>query len=145
MHFGAFDTPSPQRIRWPTRFYMADSMTRDASGPVTRAETRELLAAWIAGEVDPRTVWTWAQHAREGQSFEDELVRDIVDVLETLPHDLIVVADAEVMVYGLGNPADEADLAQNLLWNHLDGIDEEARRAELRDDPFYGPFCGAIT
>jgi hypothetical protein len=36
-------------------------------------------------------------------------------------------------------------LAQNLLWNHLDNIDTEARRRALAEDEFYAPFCGAVT
>ena len=48
------------------------------------------------------------------------------------------------MAYTLSNPPEEADLGQNLLWNHLDELDTESRRTRLADDPFYGPFTGGI-
>ena len=103
----------------------------------TRAETHQWLSRWIAGEVGPVDVWRWAVAQKEiaAQSGpEDALVRDIIDVLADLPQDLLIVEDAEVMIYGLENPPDEADLSQNLLWNHIDGIDTDARRRSLRDD-----------
>ncbi|MEM7001567.1 MAG: hypothetical protein AAF529_12340 [Pseudomonadota bacterium] len=98
------------------------------------------LQAWLDGERTAEAIWQWALAQPRGQ-FEDGLVQDVVDILVDLPHDLILEEDAEVMLYGLNNPPDEADLAQNLLWNHMDGIDSNARRTSLADHPFYGPFC----
>ena len=111
----------------------------------TRTETLQLLNDWLAGKISPREVWGWASEVKAAQyQPEDELVRDVIDVLEQLPADLIILEDAEVMVYALNNPPEEADLGQNLLWNHLDGIDADARRRSLADDEFYGPFCGDV-
>lgn len=114
-----------------------------------RTTTREKLSAWLAGDLSAEALWQWAQQEqvqlKEAQfAGADDLVRDIVDVLAGLPYDLILPEDGEVMLYGLTNPVEEADLGQNLLWNHLDGVDTESRRITLRDDPFYGPFCGQV-
>ena len=109
---------------------------------IGREETLAQLLAWQAGTASPETVWQWAaQHKSSGQPAEDALVRDVIDVLADLPQDLVTLEEAEIMIYGLSNPPAEADLAQNLLWNHLDGLDMDARRRALAEDPFYGPFC----
>ncbi len=109
-----------------------------------RAELSSVLQAWLAGESTPEAVWHWAVAQQADKDHEDELVRDCVDTLSSLPYDLIVPEDAQIMLYGLGNPPEEADLAVNLLWNHLDGLDTQARRDALRDDPFYGPYCSDV-
>ena len=111
---------------------------------IDRHSTKSVLDAWIKGEKDAEAVWRWAEEAHAGQSYEDDLVRDIVEVLATLPQDLITEEEAEVMSYGLGNAPEEADLAQNLLWNHIDGIDTEERRRRLSDHPLYGPYCAGV-
>lgn len=113
----------------------------------TRAEALDWLTRWHSGRCDAEAIWQWAAELKARQAdgealhCEDDLVRDIIDVLATLPQDLILREDAEVMIYGLSNPPEEADLAQNLLWNHIDGLDLQQRRRELQDDPLYGPFC----
>lgn len=115
----------------------------------TRTDTLAWLHRWRQGDASAEQVWQWASecaaaHSQGQTEYEDELVRDVIDVLAALPQDLIILEDADVMIYGLENPADEADLAQNLLWNHLDTIDSQARRQLLADDPFYGPFCADV-
>ena len=113
---------------------------------IDRAQTRDQLTAWMQGQRQAQEVWLWAEKAKlDRETFEDRLVQDVVDILAALPQDLITEEDAEIMLYGLNNPIEEADLAQNLLWNHFDNIDIEARRRALADDPFYGPFCGSVT
>ena len=111
---------------------------------ISREEVTQVLRAWQQGENDPLAVWQWAQAAKESGVMADELVRDLVDCLATLPFDLIVVEDAEVMLDALANPPEEADLSVNLLWNHLDGINADGRRSELSRDPFYGQFCDGM-
>lgn len=112
---------------------------------ISRAQTREKLQEWLDGSLTAETIWHWAMDIKDtDEDFEDGLVQDVVDVLVCLPQDLITLEEAEVMLYGLNNPADEADLAQNLLWNHMDSIDTETRRLTLAADAFYAPFCGAI-
>lgn len=104
----------------------------------------EVLQSWHAGQMDPMAVWEWAQTAKQDNTPADELVRDLVDCLATLPFDLIVVEDAEVMLDALANPPEETDLSVNLLWNHLDGINADGRREQLRGDSFYGQFCDGM-
>ena len=111
---------------------------------ISREETKAVLDEWLAGTRDPQSVWQWAEAKKEEGSPEDDLVRDIIDVLSSLPFDLVVEEDAEIMAYTLSNPPEEADLGQNLLWNHLDELDTESRRTRLADDPFYGPFTAGI-
>lgn len=111
---------------------------------ISREETKAVLDEWLAGNREPKSVWQWAESKKAEGVPEDELVRDILDVLSSLPYDLVVEEDAEIMSYTLSNPPEEADLGQNLLWNHLDELDTESRRARLADDPFYGPFTGGI-
>lgn len=110
----------------------------------SRVETKKVLDQWLAGESAPEAVWRWASAEKETGNPEDALVQDVVDVLAGLPYDLITEEDAEVMSYCLGNPVEESDLGQNLLWNHLDGVDTDSRRRALADDDFYGPFTGDI-
>ena len=112
---------------------------------VDRGELDEVLRAWCAGERDERAVWAWAQAQKTamqeaGERPADELVRDIIDVLDALPFDVITTEDAAVMIDAMSNPPEETDLSLNLLWNHLDAQDADARRRELRDHPFYGEF-----
>ncbi len=109
-----------------------------------REEVVAVLQAWLSDARDEAAVWAWARAAKEETKKDDPLVRDVIDVLETLPFDLIDKEDALVMLDALDNPAEDADLGQNLLWNHLDGIDREARRERYRDHPFYGAFTGDI-
>ncbi len=113
----------------------------------TREQAQTQLTAWIAGNLSAQAVWEWALACREAPDWppEDGLLRDVVDVLAALPVDLILEEDAEVMAYALGNPVSEADLGQNLLWNHLDAIDADGRRRDLREHPFYGPYCSDIV
>ena len=109
---------------------------------IGRADTLAQLKAWQDGERSPEDIWLWANEQKSQALVpEDSLVRDVIDILADLPQDLIGLEEAEIMVYGLSNPPEEADLAQNLLWNHLDGLDMDARRRALADDPFYGPYC----
>ena len=111
---------------------------------ISREETKAVLDEWLAGTREPKAVWQWAEAKKAEGGAEDDLVRDIIDVLSSLPYDLVVEEDAEIMSSTLSNPAEEADLGQNLLWNHLDELDTESRRTRLADDPFYGPFTGGI-
>lgn len=111
---------------------------------ISREQVAQVLRAWQQGQKDALQVWEWAQAAKENGAVEDDLVRDLVDCLATLPFDMIVAADAEVMLDALANPPEETDLSINLLWNHLDGINADGRRGELRDDPFYGQFCDGM-
>ncbi len=117
---------------------------------IERKVARDKVKAWLDGVLTAADVWQWAmetqyQNVESGVGYEDDLVRDIVDILAALPQDLITLEEAEVMLYGLDNPPDEADLAQNLLWNHIDAIDPEERRRSLAEDPFYAEFCGPVV
>lgn len=103
-----------------------------------------MLREWQQGKKDALNVWEWAQAAKQGGALADDLVRDLVDCLVALPFDMIIASDAQVMLDALANPLEETDLSINLLWNHLDGINADARRGALRDDPFYGQFCDGM-
>ncbi|XOV83883.1 MAG: hypothetical protein ACFHXK_01965 [bacterium] len=109
----------------------------------TRDDVRSVLAAWEKGEKDELTVWQWAEAAKS-EAPADELVRDLVDVLATLPFDMILKDDIPVMIDALANPESETDLSINLLWNHLDALPADQRRHELSDHPFYGQFCDGM-
>lgn len=109
----------------------------------TRSELVELLSGWCGGSLDELHVWQWSQEARETGDHEDELVNDIVANLAALPYDMILTEDAEVMLDALRNPPDETDLSINLLWNHIDAIDVDSRRARMREHAFYGAFSDA--
>ncbi|MEM7077692.1 MAG: hypothetical protein AAF513_03585 [Pseudomonadota bacterium] len=105
----------------------------------------KILQDWVDGSSSEAQVWEWATSVKGVEAPSDPFVRDVVDVLESLPYDLITTEDAELMLDALSNPEDEADLSQNLLWNHMDFIDTEARRRDLRDHPFYGPYTAGIS
>ena len=109
---------------------------------ISREETKAVLDEWLAGTREPKSVWQWAESKKAEGGPEDDLVRDIIDILSGLPYDLVIKEDGEIMAYTLSNPPEEADLGQNLLWNHFDGLDTDSRRSGLADDPFYGPFAG---
>lgn len=111
---------------------------------ISREEVEQLLKSWRAGETDELAVWQWGEAAKEAGAMADELVRDLVDTLAALPFDMITVDDIEVMMDALGNPPNETDLSVNLLWNHLDGINADGRRYDLRDHPFYGQFADGL-
>jgi hypothetical protein len=88
-------------------------------------------------------MWNWALEKRENCKPSDVAVRDILDMLCAIPEDLLVAGRRRSECSTpLGNPADQADLSSNLLWNYADMIDQNARRQELLADPFYGPYCG---
>ncbi len=114
----------------------------------SRIETKSVIEHWLSGDMEPEAVWKWALDAKDKESevgrSDDALVRDVIDVLAGLPFDMIIKEDAEVIDYCLGNPLEEADLGQNLLWNHLDNVDADGRRNALAEDPFYGQFTGGI-
>lgn len=111
---------------------------------ITREQIRQVLEDWQAGAQDELQVWQWGEEAKQAGSPEDELVRDLIDTLAVLPFEMIVNADVVVMLDALANPSDETDLSVNLLWNHLDGINADIRRDELKDHPFYGQFCDGM-
>ena len=117
---------------------------------MNREEVIGVLSAWVRDEQDEASVWAWAQSAKAQRSVQDVpvqdvLVRDVIDVLEAMPFDLIDKEDAAVMLDALSNPVDEADLGQNLVWNHLDAIDTDERRRRYREHPFYGPYSGDVV
>ena len=123
----------------------AEAAGGNVNDTVNREEIGAVLRAWCAGERDERFVWEWAQSQKAalkeaGEKLTDDLARDIIDVLETLPFDVITTEDAEVMLDAMANPPDETDLSLNLLWNHLDAQDADYRRRQLGDHPFYGEF-----
>jgi hypothetical protein len=109
---------------------------------LTRPELIEQISAWQSRQLASETMWNWALEKRENCKPSDVAVRDILDMLCAIPEDLLLPEDAEVMLDALGNPADQADLSSNLLWNYADMIDQNSRRQELLADPFYGPYCG---
>lgn len=109
----------------------------------TRAELIEVLQAWTQQQMDEQAVWEWSTRERDAMGerrANDVLVQDILDTLVGLPFDLITTEDALVMLDALDNPVDETDLSVNLLWNHLDMVNTDGRRYELRDHPFYAQF-----
>ena len=111
---------------------------------ISREEVTQLLQSWLEGASEPLQVWNWAQDAKDEAVMADDLVRDLVDCLASLPFDMITVEDVPVMLDALANPQSETDLSINLLWNHLDGVHADVRREALRDDAFYGQFCDGM-
>tara|TARA_B100001109_G_scaffold123909_1_gene100887 strand:- start:12 stop:353 length:342 start_codon:yes stop_codon:yes gene_type:complete len=109
---------------------------------INRPELTQHLNAWINGSLSAEEVWRWALEARSEREPGDVAVRDIIDMLCSIPEDLLLPVDAEVMLDALNNPEDEADLSANLLWNYADMIDVSGRKKELADDPLYAPYCG---
>lgn len=112
---------------------------------ITREELTTLLNAWLAGSKTELDVWQWAEQAKAQGDAADDLVRDLVDNLATLPFDMLTTEDVPVLLDALGNPIEETDLSVNLLWNHIDGIDTDGRRQLLKDHPFYGEFCDGMS
>ena len=110
---------------------------------INRPELTQHLDAWINGKLSAEELWRWALEARSEREPGDVAVRDIIDMLCSIPEDLLLPVDAEVMLDALNNPEDEADLSANLLWNYADMIDVSGRKKELADDPLYAPYCGA--
>ena len=111
---------------------------------ISREEVTQLLQSWLEGASEPLQVWNWAQDAKDEAVMADDLVRDLVDCLASLPFDMITVEDVPVMLDALANPQSETDLSINLLWNHLDGVHADVRREALRDDAFCGQFCDGM-
>ena len=113
---------------------------------IARDDLKAKLLAWHAGEADELATWQWAEQAKKDYANnppQDELVRDIVDLLAALPYEMIVSDDIEVFLDALANPSDETDLSVNLVWNHMDGFDPDSRRMEYNQHPFYGEFAHA--
>ena len=112
---------------------------------IEREEVKTLLQDWTVGKKTELEVWQWAEQAKETGQPGDELIRDLIDTLVTLPFDMITPDDVPVLMDALNNPVTETDLSINLLWNHLDGIDTDGRRHALKDHPFYGQFCDGMS
>ncbi len=106
-----------------------------------RNEVVAQLRAWQAAELDSEAIWRWALAAVEQRSTQDKVIMAVMEMLCELPQDLLIEEDAEVMIDALSNPADQADLSMNLLWNYPDIIDQRGRRRALEDHPLYGPYC----
>jgi hypothetical protein len=96
-----------------------------------RVKLLQQAELWKQGSVDSEAMWLWSLQA----------VRDALDMLCSIPEDLLISEDTEVIFDALGNPEDQTDLSCNLLWNYLDMVDTRSRRATLAQDPFYGPYC----
>ncbi|MEM9624147.1 MAG: hypothetical protein AAF993_21085 [Pseudomonadota bacterium] len=114
---------------------------------MTRAQIQHILQQWQAGAMDELAVWQWGEQARqdyrEQGGGDDELTRDILDLLAALPYEMLVVEDATVLLDALANPRDETDLSVNLLWNHMDSVEVDTRREVYAQHPFYGQFNDA--
>ena len=110
---------------------------------INRPELTQHLNAWINGSLSAEEIWRWALEARSEREPGDVAVRDIIDMLCSIPEDLLLPVDAEVMLDALNNPEDEADLSANLLWNYADMIDVSGRKKELADDTLYDTYCWA--
>ena len=115
-------------------------------GVIGREQVRKVLTEWQTGERIELSVWQWGEQAHEQikqqVSCEDELVRDIVDLLASLPYEMLVIEDIPVLLDALSNPIDETDLSINLVWNYMDGVDVDGRRIVYAEHEFYGHFNG---
>ncbi len=118
---------------------------------ITREQLLQVLDGWQSGDMNELAVWQWGEQARteirrqlqDAEPEVDGLVRDIVDLLAALPYEMLVTEDLQVLTDALSNPVEETDLSQNLLWNHMDAVDVDARRMQFAEHPFYGQFSDA--
>ena len=106
-----------------------------------RVKMLQQVELWRQGSIDSEAMWLWSLQAKAEMKVVDAAVRDALDMLCSIPEDLLISEDTEVIFDALGNPEDQTDLSCNLLWNYLDMIDTRGRRTTLAQDPFYGPYC----
>lgn len=106
-----------------------------------RVKMLQQVELWRQGSIDSEAMWLWSLQAKAEMQVVDAAVRDALDMLCSIPEDLLISEDTQVIFDALGNPEAQTDLSCNLLWNYLDMIDTRSRRATLAQDPFYGPYC----
>jgi hypothetical protein len=110
---------------------------------VFRTDLRELLESWQLGLTNAKDVHTWAElrYAVDEWKPEDTVVNELVACLDTLDMNLITPDDVPVFLAALKIPLGRSVEAINAMNRHLESIDIKSRKAALRDDPLYAPFC----
>lgn len=106
-----------------------------------RATLRNQLVQWQEQTLSDEQIWNLALRCKAQTQPEDQVVRDLIDILCALPEDLVTRDDLPVFFDALDNPPEEEEMSVNLLWNYADLIDIVARRQALANDPLYGPYC----
>jgi hypothetical protein len=118
---------------------------------VTRGEIAETLRRWQAAELTAREVYDWAQELyRPGRAeFDDweaddsSAANEVLGALDQLPMNLILPEDMPAYLEFLKTPSGRFAEGYERFQAALDRIDYAARARSLRDDDFYGRFCGA--
>jgi hypothetical protein len=107
---------------------------------LTREKLRSVLVDWQAGALQPLEVLEWAEESVELESQSDEVIKEILSRLDILHLNLVTVEDVPVFLQVLDTPTERWREALNLLENHENNIDWEARKERYQDHPFYGPM-----
>jgi len=111
---------------------------------LTRQDLRDQLAAWASGRLAAVDVYNWANDwfATEGSTVEDAVANEVLWCLESLDMSLLTAADIPTLLAALAPGVTTALEARALVNRRLAEVGLEARRQELRGDPFYYPFNG---
>ena len=105
---------------------------------VTTRDLEAVLGRWRSGELSASEVHAWAEKrfAMDDIETESAAVNEVLARLDTMDMNLTTVADVPLLLHSLVAPDYLAVLAA------LDrSVDISARQRELRQDPFYAPFC----
>jgi hypothetical protein len=109
-------------------------------------EVDALLRSWEAGESDARAVWNGAERIWAAYEWDvadvdpaTEIVGEVVTLLESLPHQMVVIDDVPAIRRFLATPAGQAHEGWERWTAYWNGIDFADRAARLASDPLYAP------
>lgn len=115
---------------------------------VTRGELIRMLQSWQAGELMTQQLWDWASHRfQAGRADyddwdgEDSVAREVLAMLDSLDLHLMLAEDVPLHLAFLHTPIGAFEESRRNWQKALAGLDYEARKMALRNDPIYAMYC----
>ncbi|MCE9528445.1 MAG: hypothetical protein K8R36_20575 [Planctomycetales bacterium] len=115
---------------------------------ITRACLAEKLRQWQAGAISTADLSVWAENIygvadvddREGPN-DDSVANEVLGALDMLRLNLTLPEDIPIFLEFLATPRGDFQRGYAEFEKHRDAVDIRSRRAMLKNDPIYSPFC----
>lgn len=114
---------------------------------ISRSEVANALNAWPEGKMCSQAIHDWANELflnndveYEDWEGDDSITNEVLGALDMLDMNLVLPEDAPIYLQLLATPKGDFVKGYAVYQQRLEGIDYEARKEQLRDNPLYAPF-----